>query len=332
MGLLLNGEDFVLDAENVKKYGKQMKFYVGKQYIKRRPHSEENSREFDIARTCIPTQYFMRKNTKTPGNKKDVQEKVGLLVYYETVEFADDGKRKLTKPPVIAIGGDDKGHIVVDSLNYELNFFLDNHPLNEVVKNNPEHPNHDPKVEAQFATFVPAKLSEDREDFFYKKSIILNILTRRDMESAGNEHQCDHDKLKAMSLSLLRSSGRAGLDMNILADYDVVEEEILRERLCRLAEIYPFNIFKAYMADDTNWAIQVQEWKEIGVLALEKSDWVFKRYPSTREVILTVPQNVDTEQAIVNYFEVEDIHGKWFSKVRDAAVARSKNKKKQTAS
>lgn len=325
MGLLLNGQPHTLSESDVKKYAQPMKFYVGRHFITRRDpaNASEDSREWNIPRVCIPNNYYLRENLVRGGNRPGLaKNKVGKLEYFDSLTYSEDGKRAISHPPLIPIGGDEKGHIVVDASNYELNYFLDNHPNNEVVQTNPDHPQYDPKAEVLFCTFVARKVALEKTEFYEQKGLIIRMLTKKTYDGVY-EHISD-EQVKAMALSLLRGAGSAGISAGVLSNYDNMEPEELRHRVIQMADAYPVNVYKAFLDLSSNYEEMILEWQDLGVLVLDEDAWIYKEFDSTKKIITKVPAGKEAIDHLITYLQQNDLHGKMLTKIKNAADARVK--------
>lgn len=286
--------------------------------MKKPAAAEESARGYDIAPVHIPTNYQHYKR-----HEKN-RMLLGKLEYFTSTREEEFGNKTVIRglPPFIGITSE--GELTISAYEYELNYFLQNHPLNEEVKNNPSHPNHDPKMESCFTTYVPQKLNKAKMDFHEEVARMLQILM---LKHKTGEHVVDFDRLRAMARHLL-SSGKNQFAPLIGAES--MDEEVLRDRMLNLVSRYPHEIARSQYLMEVSFIEDAEKWLKAGVIELQATDgkkprWVWMKGSSPIE-ICEVNANLDTMNELVRWFSEDDEYNKMHNQIAEYVKERKTEK------
>lgn len=316
MPLFLNGEPFELEKFQkgaIAKYSREMVFRVGLQYItpvaQQDIASGESPREYWIGMVHIETRYFLY--SKDNG----VRKPVGELRYAEAVNPRPEMGHEVKEYTPAYIGIDDgTGSMTTGEYDFEKNFFLDNHPMNEVVKNNPDHHNHDPKKETVFATYSAERVADRQQAELDAAYEIETRLRERDNASV---YVLNHDYLKAVASMLVNSAADKNLNMGDLMRWDTIEEKVLRQRLISITKRYPIVVKEAMDAHGIDYLVAIEALKEAGIIALTGDQWVHHINKTTREAFLKVPSGSDAQDWLYVFFKDRDPNGERYRKINE---------------
>jgi hypothetical protein len=300
MPLELNGKPWTITDESLlRKYQREMVFTVSKQFIKL--NNDPEMRPVETAPIHVPTSFIH--NVMENG----VRISQGTLRYYEAHSSYVDSGRVMDNytPQYIAIGHSG----VLKSSNTELNYFLDNCPWNEKVKNDTMHPNYSPTSEIMVRTF-----------------------NRQDKAQRELSHQKMSNELTTMLLDetvfpISRMKGLAKVVINQavsrkiahrLFDLDTIEEVALRAELVRLCQTYTYAMNDIIQMDSTDMAGEIERWKTLKVIEFTaENQWVFNETEKSRKTIAIIPNDVDPLKALIHHFTDAEVHYKWYKPIND---------------
>jgi len=329
MPLFLNGEPFKLKNDELAKYQRKDSIYrVGQQFITQVPQQDlsESPISFFIGMVHIPCSYYMysidsKNGTRTPmgelrwADSRNPRPEMG----HNVMEY---------KPPYIGI--DNAGYITVSSYEAEKNFFLDNHPANEVVKNNNAHPNHDPKIESLFATYHEDRMADKRQlelDIAYEVETALRERTK------DNTYVMNLNALKGIAAILVNGSSDRNINVSELMRYDTMDEKVLRQRMISVTKRHPVFVKEALESNSVDFRVAIENFKEEGVISLNGDQWLFHLDKIKKENFLRVPDGVDAQEYLYVFFKDKDQDNKMFMRMNEnykrkkkaAGIARCRN-------
>lgn len=301
--LLFNGQPYHLSKADTEKYSKKMVFRVGLQFIKKNDIPDAPN-PYWIGQVGIPTRHSFKME------KNGVVES-GELLYYDYIKSKDERGNVDSEPTYIHI--DSKGYIETKSSDAILNFFLDNHPLNERVKENLKHPNRKDDVETTFATYVVEKHVDRQMEQYIAINKITNALLERDED---NLHKMQRNDLVALAGQVAQSVERAGGLAGELTGYDRLEEKVLRERLLAIGSRLPVIVAESMTLATTDYRKLIEDARDKGCLIIEGEGWSLKK-GNQRVEFMRVPINVDATEALVTFFSQHDTNGTKLKDLKD---------------
>lgn len=301
MPLELNGKPWsITDIETLKKYSKEHIFTVSKQFItvNKDPDSD---RPIETAPIHLPTSYVM--NEFTNG----VRKSLGILRYYETHTVANYNGRNVDEytPLYIAIG-----HAgVLKSSNLDLNYFLDNAPFNENVKNDSTHENYN----STNATMCRTYSRKNRAEQEIKLQRLCNEITGAILD----EKAYPIERLRSLAHSIITQS--AGRQMNTkLWDWQTMEDISLRAELVRLANLYTLSMSDIIKMSATDLGDEVLRWKKLGIIEFtHENEWIFNETEKVRKAIMSVPNNSDPVASLIYFLKNNDPYYKIYKPIND---------------
>lgn len=289
MALELEGKPYKLTSEELKKYSTKMVFRVGSQYIRLNTFDPE-LKPVEVAPVHVLAEY--QHHQLDNGNPA----RLGKLVYFESKIHNAENKRDEYSPARIAIGYE--GYI--QSSEAELNFFLDNHPGNEVVKANPLHPNHKSSKETYFATYQKDKNRNQLQE----RLLAISELT----QLFFNKQKMSHTELKAIATLVVRSANDYRMAHKLFnIDEDTADD--LRVELARLSAMFPIEMNKIVNSKQIDHIKEVDRFKEIGLIRIVNEDWVESDGTNIAKVIMRIPKNADADKALAEWFKKYDRKG-----------------------
>lgn len=300
MPLELNGKPFTLSDESLlRKYTKEMIFTVSKQYIKK--NREPEMRPIETAPVHIPTSY----NFYSMQNGLRISE--GILRYYDAHSTYNDSGRVVDNwtPQYIAIGHTG----VMKSSNPEMNFYLDNCPWNEKVKNDSLHPNHNSRVDAMCNTFSrEERANKELSQQKISSELMLMLLDE-------NVYPLDRMKSLAKAISLQATARKMA---HKLFDLDQMTDLTLRSELVRLATTYTYSMNDIMKMETTDMFDEVEKWKGLKIIEFTpENEWVFWDTASSKKPIVAVPMSADPTETLVYFLKGHDPYMKWYKPIND---------------
>lgn len=322
MPLELNGKPYTItDQATLRKYSREMVFTVSRQYIKK--NRDPEMRPIETAPIHIPTAY----NCYTMENGLRISQ--GILRYYEAHNTYNENGRTVDNftPQYIAIGHSG----VMKSSNMELNYFLDNCPWNEKVKNDSLHPNFNNKVESMCNTF-----SRDERA---SKELTQQKMAGEMMMSLLDESVYPIDRMKSLAKAV-SAQATARKMAHKLFDLDTMSDVALRAELIRLATTYTSAMNDIMNMDSTDMFEEIEKWKSLRVIEFTpENEWVFWDTNTTKKPIVAVPMNADPIETLVYYLKNHDAFMRWFKPIQERyklvskhlAIKQKKEKAQQEA-
>ncbi len=308
--LKLNNSPFSLTTEQVRKYEGTWIFRAGMQYIKPNHTGDRDLPDFSIANVHILPSYAMYKM------EKNVRMSQGELIYFTSEQYDDKTKKYSYDPFRIEIGY--TGSIIVEG-NPELAFFLDNHPANEVVLADPNHVNHDAKMQTNFATYSKRKNVEKMEKLL---ELQLELLTRVSKPTSTTD-----EEIKAIAKLTFATAADYKMPHK-LQDIDKSTPKELRVEIMRLCNMHPEAMKKILDSLQIDYYEWIAKFKELQILKLDGKDWKIVE-PGTQPVtILTTQPTDDTEKALVDWFQRFDRQNAKFSKLKSIFNKYSESRQK----
>ena len=313
MPLELNGKPFTIEDESMlRKYSKEYVFTVSKQYV--RINQDPELRKVEAAPVHIPTSYnfYIMEN--------GVRKSQGILRYYDAKNSFFEGGRTIDNftPQYIAIGHSG----VMKSQNVEMNFFLDNCPWNEKVKNDTLHPNYQSAAAPLCNTF--SRVERATESLGNQKiaSKLMNLLL--------DEKVYATDRLRALATVVSQQSGARKMATKLF-DIDKMEDVALRSELTRLCMTYTTSMNEIMSLEATDLTEDVNKWKQLKVIEFTpENEWVFHESEKNRLPIMAVPYNTDPVKALVYLLKEHDPYYKWYKPINERyKYVVNKLKKKQ---
>lgn len=300
MPLELNGKLFTItDEETLRKYQREMIFTVSKQFIK--INYDPDMRPVETAPVHVPTSYnfYIMEN--------GVRISQGVLRYYEAHSSYIDSGRVMDNwtPQYIAIGHGG----VLKSSNTDLNFFLDNCPWNEKVKNESLHPNYSSDSEIMIRTF-------SRHDKA-KKELNVQRLTNELSTLLLDDLVYPIDRMKSLAKIVVNQAINRKM-AHRLFDLDTIEEVALRAELVRLCNVYTMAMNDIIKMDSTDMAEELDKWKTYKVIELgPDNQWVFNETDKVKKTIVAVPNNADPTQVLLHHLRDAEMHFKWYKPINE---------------
>jgi hypothetical protein len=301
MPLELNGKPFTItDEETLRKYSKEYVFTAAKQYV-RRNNDPEASRPLDVAPVHLPTSYnlYMLEN--------GVRKSLGLLRYYDAhTTYVDNGRvQDNYTPQYIAIGHSG----VMKSQNVEMNFFIDNAPFNQKVKDSALHPNHQPAATVICNTFSRIEKATADMATHKKASKLMALLL--------DDKVYPTDRIRSLA-HVINQQASARQMQTKLWDYDTMEDVSLRSELCRLAMAYATSIDEIMNMESTDITDEVVKWKKLSIIEFTaENEWVFHDANKMIKPIVSVPIGSDPVQTLVYYLKNHDPYYKWYKPIQE---------------
>jgi hypothetical protein len=300
MPLELNGQPFTLtDEALLRKYSVEMVFTVSKQYIKR--NNDPDMRRIETAPVHVPTYYnhFKMEN--------GLRKSLGVFRYYDAVSNFNENGRSVNnyEPQYIAIGHSG----VMKSSNPELNFFLDNSPYNEVVKNDSLHPNHRKESESLINTYNRTKRAEGELSVQKKTNKLLVLLLDEDVYTL--------ERMRSLARVVIDQSG-ARMMVHRLFDSDDMDDATLRSELSRLVMSNTNDMHEIMTMEVTDLTEEVMKWKAMRVVEFtHENEWVFHESQRNQKSIISVPNNSDPVQTLVYFLKNNDPYYKWYKPIAE---------------
>lgn len=300
MPLELNGKLFTItDDATLRRYQREMVFTVSRQFIKW--NNDPEMRPVETAPIHIPTSYnyYIMEH--------GVRISQGVLRYYEAHSSYVDSGRVVDNwtPQYIAIGHTG----VLKSSNTELNFFLDNCPWNEKVKNDTLHPNHNPQSEIMVRTFSRI----DRANKELNNQKIANELSTMLLD----ELVYPIDRMKGLA-KIVVNQAVARKIAHRLFDLESIEEIALRAELVRLANTYTMAMNDIIKMDSTDMAEEIEKWRTYKVVEYTADGhWVFNETDRTKKTICVVSNNMDPLKALIYHLQDAEIHYRWYKPINE---------------
>lgn len=317
MPLELNGEPFQLtDHEVLKKYSKTMIFRVGKQYIKK--NTDPDMPAMDIAPVHVPSSYNHYKMDR------DMRVSQGVLRYYDAMSTSTENGRSVNNytPQYIAIGR--QGYMKCE--NPEMNYFLDNHPMNEKVKANSLHPNHSNTIISILSTYDKKDKQKDDHTKMITTAYLMNAFLGKTEE--GN-YTFDETRMKSIAHVVVKEA--LGRKMHHkLYDFESMDAEELRVELLRLSQTNPEGLYDIFMTTELDFAHKIMQWRKARTIEFQEGtrQWVLNNKKLT-EPILTVLEHSDPVSSLVEFLRANDTFGKTYKKVEDRYIEMIDNIKKK---
>lgn len=300
MALELEGKPFKLEAKDNKKYSTKMVFRVGKQYI-RVNFLDPDMKPVEVAPVHVVTEY------QHHAMESGLRARRGRLVYFESKVYNQESKREDYSPARISIGY--PGYIT--STDPELNYFLDNHPSNEIVREDADHPNWKDKGETYFATYRKDKNRDVLESQLQATADLTQMFL--------NKQKMGEADLKAIAMLVVRSAN----DYHIAHKLYNIEEFTaadLRVELARLSALYPIPMKKITESKQVDYIKEVNRFKDIGLVKVVNNDWVESDGANLGKVIMRIPQNADHDKALAEWFKKYDRKGDSFRDLQEKAA------------
>lgn len=301
MPLELNGKPFTIsDESTLRKYSKEYVFTASQQYV-RRNNDPEASRPLDVAPVHLPTYYNMY------VMENGVRKTLGVLRYYDAHNTYNEGGRVIDNytPQYIAIGHSG----VMKSQNAEMNFFIDNAPYNQKVKDNTLHPNFNPTSQVICNTFSRVERATADMNTHKKVSKIMALLL--------DDKVYPTSRIRSLAHVILQQSASRQMQTK-LWDYENMEDVSLRSELCRLATTYTSSIDEIMSMESTDMTEEVMKWKKLGIIEFTvENDWVFNDENKMKKSIVSVPVGADPIETLVYYLKNHDVNYKWYKPIQE---------------
>lgn len=300
MPLELNGKPFTLDDENMlRKYSKEHVFTVSRQYIKF--NNDPDLKRVETAPVHIPTSYnfYIMEN--------GVRKSQGILRYYDAKNsFLENGRTvDIYTPQYISIGH----HGIMKSSNVEMNFFLDNCPWNEKVKNDSLHANYQQGAATLCNTY--SRIERANSDLTSQKT------ASRLMSLLLDDKVYPTDRLKAIATVVVQQATARKI-AHKLFDLDTIEDVALRSELTRICMLNPKAMDEIMNMQATDLTEEIEKWKAMKIIEFTpENEWVFNESERNKQSILAVPFNTDPVQALVYFLKEHDPYFKWYKPIND---------------
>lgn len=296
MALELDGKPYRLSKEDLSRYSKRHVFRVGMQHIKVNYNPELPP--IEVSPIHIMNEY--RHYRLDQG----VREPIGKLTYFEVKNYNQDTKKDEYYPPRIGIGY--KGYI--ESIDPELNYFLDNHPNNEVVKSNPEHPNFTVNAETYFSTFNKEnKRNELVKNIKLASELSLRILDRKEYA---------FDNLKSLAMLVSKSANDYHM-VHKFYSVDDKDEADLRAELARLCSQYPMAMKEMMDSKKINFVEYTNKFISLGLIKLINDEWYSIDNTGKQSVLMKVPGGHDSIHSLADWFQNIDTKRTKFNQLKD---------------
>jgi hypothetical protein len=310
MALELDGKPFELSQDQLTQYSKKYVFRVGRQHI--RINRNPEMRAIETAPVHIMPQYrhyvIVGKN-KTPK---------GLLVWFETKDYQEERKKYEYTPARISIGYN--GYI--ESYDPELNFFLDNHPSNENVKADSEHPNNDPRTGTYFATYRKEVIRDAQVDLLRLSSeLALKILTKA---------ETPQEEL----LAIAQLTQKGAVDYKIshrLHNLVDMDDQDLRAELARLCRDYPVAMKEIIDSKNLNYVETTNKLIDAQIIKMVNGEWVMMANNKPGQALMKIPTNQDPLLALVDWFKNYDTKQNKFRMLKEKLAEVDMRRKKVSA-
>jgi hypothetical protein len=290
MSLEIDGKPFGLTQDQTEKYSKKMVFRIGKQFVTPNRTGDPEVPALSTSAVHVMPQYRhyeMTGKTKMPK---------GLLVYFQQKRWDDTAKRNEYEPARVEITY--KGYM--ESTDPELNFFLDNHPNNEQVKNDREHPNHDPKAETYFSTYVKA----NRRDL-----IANNMATAAKLTTLLFDKQKTSNKDAKDLAQLVQRFAKDYALSHKLHNLEDMDNEDIRTELARLANVDPLAMDSIMGSKSLDYLSTVNRFVELQIIKQVGSDWMITENGKPTTLLMKVPSGHDAKISVVDWFKKFDTKG-----------------------
>ncbi len=314
MPLELNGKPFTLDNENLlRKYSKEHIFTVARQYVKF--NTDPDLKRVETAPVHIPTSYnlYIMEN--------GVRKSQGILRYYDARNsYLENGRTvDIYTPQYISIGHQG----VMKSKDVEMNYFLDNCPWNEKVKNDSLHANYQSNAATLCNTYSRVEKATDSLSMQKTASRLMNLLL--------DEKIYPTDRLKAVATIITQQAGARKI-AHKLFDLETIEDVALRSELARICMLHPKALDEIMGMQATDLTEEIEKWKAMKIIEFTpENEWVFNESERNKQSILAVPFNTDPVQSLVYFLKEHDPYFKWYKPINDRyKYVSQKLRKKQT--
>ena len=315
MPLELNGKPFTIDDEaTLRKYSREYVFTVSRQYIK--INKDPDLRQVETAPVHIPTSY----NFYIMDN--GVRKSQGILRYYDAKNTFLEGGRAVDNftPQYIAIGHNG----IMKTSNVEMNFFLDNCPWNEKVKNDSLHPNYQPTAAPLCNTFSRVQRATENLNNQKVANKLMNLLL--------DDKVYPTERLQSLAMVVSQQAGARKM-AHKLFDIDRMEDVALRSELTRLCMAYTTSMNEIMNMETTDMTEEVNKWRQFKVIEFtDENEWVFNETDKVRTSIMVVPFNTDPVKALVYFLKEHDPYYKYYKPINERyRQIANKLRKKQEA-
>ncbi len=287
--LIVKGSEvtpYVLSQQELEKYSREFIFRAGKQYPSKSNSMEEGVRQLDVPGIHIVLEFNHHKK------QKNTKELVGRLVLCEHWEQDPETKKLSFYPPRMPLGS--QGFI--KSSNPYDNFFLDNHPSNEVVANDSTHVNHEPGKSPYFATYQREKVLQGNIDTMKLAADMTSMIL-------------DKTKVQKAELeAIVNEVKRVSVDYNIVHRLHAndLDELFMRQELARLCQTYPLAMQAITQSANVDYEADLLKMKELGMVVFVGDEWRSVDPEGSQKVMLKVPMGADSEKAILAFFKNTD--------------------------
>lgn len=312
MSLELDGKPFSLSEAETKKYSKKMIFRAGRQFINKDTSGDPERPQIEVGNVHIETSY------NHYAMKSGVRMAQGKLVYFENKNYDDTRKKWDYTPPMIEMGY--RGSQEIN--NVELAYFLDNHPHNETVKGNVEHPNYDAKKQPYFATYR-------RENVRDEQAALMQLAAKL-VSKIFSVQEMSNEEIKSIAQLTVKSSRDYNMAHKIF-DPENMSDADFRAELARLVNLYPKameQIITSKSIDNLEW---VNKFSELMLIALVNDEWQILDKTKGPTSIMKVTPGTNAENSLADWFENFDTKGNKFAQIKAMYDAVMSNRKKSPA-
>lgn len=300
MPLELNGQPLILDDEALlRKYSKEHIFTVAKQYVK--INNDPEMRRVETAPVHIPTSYnfYIMEN--------GVRKSQGILRYYDAKNGYLENGRTIDNytPQYISIGHSG----IMKCSNVEMNYFLDNCPWNEKVKNDSLHANYQPNMPTLLNTFSRVQRAENELGNQKAASRIMSLLL--------DDKVYPTDRLKSLATVIVQQAGARKISHKLF-DLDSIEDVALRSEMIRLCMTYTKAVEEIMNMQSTDLAEEIEKWKSLRIIEFTaENEWVFNETERNAKSIMVVPFNADPLKTLTYFLKEHDPYYKWYKPIND---------------
>lgn len=285
MALELNGQPYSLSKAEVEKYTGKFIFRVGTQYITDNTRKgDPELKPFEVAPVHINTIY---NHFKMEGKTRMSQ---GVMRYFETKDYDEGAKRFTFGPARIPIGY--TGYIETDIP--ELSFFLDNHPANEKVKNDPSHINHDPKMQTYFATYDK---TNRQLQTLNEMQVINELLTK-----VLDKQNFREDELIAVAKLVIKSASDYKIAHKLI-NLSQMNEAGIRAEISRLCGTNPYAMKEIMASSSIDFLEWINKFKSVDIIKLKSNEWVITESGKSDIPLVRIEPGTDAESTLVDFFK-----------------------------
>lgn len=304
----LDGKPFgKLSAKEIEKYSGKWIFRCGLDFITK-------SNDPEIAPVTCASVHVLP-TYQTHEIKDGVRHPLGELQYFENKRYQEGSKQWFYSPSFISIGY--TGSIIINNDPY-LAWFLDNHPYNEVVKANRDHPNYNPDTSTYFATY-----SKGKQVAFLEESLMLKAEL---VSKIFDPKQIAHSELKAIGTLILANAADIKVQHKLFSMDEMTEKE-LRAEMARLADQNPQAINLLMSSQRIDYLAWIHNFQDMQLIKIVGNEWIVSTPGQKDTALMKIAEGNDAMAALTDWFQKFDKSGTKFNSLKSKYEAINKGRK-----